>query len=524
MRTTIFLIALFLYQLGWAFVSVSSSEIDFGLTDHRQTKNLNLSITSTLPIDQEIRLEVPMTAFSTSASQFVLQAGQDTTITISFTPGHNVSFEGHLFVVSNKASYWKVVDLKGACELSGYYAATNNLYGKDLVDELKRIISNGYRNLGYTGARDAMYSSIDNVNGQVECVYTGRKATFNSRSGANSNSFNCEHTFPQSLYNKNEPERADIHHLFPTDVSANSRRANYPFGEVSSSSWSSGGSELGSGRFEPRDQQKGRTARALLYFLLRYTDYSNFIKNHDEVLVDWHFQYAPEQVEKDRNDAIFQVQKNRNPFIDHPEFIERILPWALENNFDWEAGVPEIPIIGSVWGDHTFVKEKEHEVWVSNPSMFFDVTVTTSVPPSSGISVDASPIVLKPGEGTQIQVRYESTFTTTSLSIIGKVDGLDDQQNTIRYTFSPVSLHSGESGSNHLHLYPNPAQNRLVIRADKQVNSVELHHPSGRLVHLTDTLNSLNEYQLPQLTSGVYFVLVHTNDGILRKRLMIHQP
>ncbi|MFT5725391.1 MAG: deoxyribonuclease-1 [Bacteroidia bacterium] len=199
-----------------------------------------------------------------------MKAGTNQDVMIHFKPVHNISYNSELVVISQTKTGSLSIDLKGDGKYSTYYASTFNLFEQDLKDELKTVVSKGYKNLGYNGARDAMYGSIDNKSGKVECVYTGRVATFNSRSGANSNSFNCEHTWPQSLFNKNEPERADIHHLFPTDVNANGRRSNYAFGLVSNPSWSEGGSKLSGNTFEPRDAQKGDCARAMMYFAIRY--------------------------------------------------------------------------------------------------------------------------------------------------------------------------------------------------------------------------------------------------------------
>ena len=67
-----------------------------------------------------------------------------------------------------------------------------------------------------------MYSSIDNVNGQIIGVYTGYTITSNNRSDAFNKGINTEHVWPQGLFDKDEPMRGDIHHLFPTRIEANS--------------------------------------------------------------------------------------------------------------------------------------------------------------------------------------------------------------------------------------------------------------------------------------------------------------
>jgi len=263
--------------------------------------------------------------FVVEPSNFVLEPGKSQSLKLDFEPSTNMFEVAVIFITSNGiyGDQGIVVSGQGRYEDS-YYASTQNLEEQALKDELKRIISKGYTNLGYTTCRDKMYSDIDNINGKVTCVYTGRSASFTTRSGANSNSFNCEHTWPQSLFNKSEPERADIHHLFPTDVNANSRRGSYPFGVVSNASWSEGGSKVGGSKFEPRDDHKGDVARAMFYFAIRYQNYSGFLNSQESVLRQWYKSDLPSTKEINRNESIFSYQKNRNPFVDHPEFLDRI--------------------------------------------------------------------------------------------------------------------------------------------------------------------------------------------------------
>ena len=80
--------------------------------------------------------------------------------------------------------------------------------------------------LGYSAARDQMYSSIDNVNGQIIGVYTGYTITSNNRSDAFNKGINTEHVWPQGLFDKDEPMRGDIHHLFPTRIEASPNKQN----------------------------------------------------------------------------------------------------------------------------------------------------------------------------------------------------------------------------------------------------------------------------------------------------------
>ncbi|MAX65296.1 MAG: endonuclease [Bacteriovoracaceae bacterium] len=173
---------------------------------------------------------------------------------------------------------------------------------------------------------------------------------FNQRCGEYSQEgqcFNREHIFPQSSFNKDYPMKSDIFHVYPTDGFVNGRRGELPFGEVQKIHWQSkNGSKIGTGVngdfrgrvFEPIDEFKGDIARSLFYFATRYEDQ---IKNFEhkmldgsrkrvykkwviDVLLRWHKNDPVSSYERRRNNAGEKFQGNRNPFIDHPEWVELI--------------------------------------------------------------------------------------------------------------------------------------------------------------------------------------------------------
>ncbi|MFF4981202.1 endonuclease [Streptomyces sp. NPDC001046] len=142
--------------------------------------------------------------------------------------------------------------------------------------------------------------------------------------------FNCEHVVPQSWFAKKEPMRGDLHHLFACEVGCNSYRGNFPyidfpdFDEVVRDAC---GKREPSG-FEPQEG-KGAVARATLYFLLRYPGQvgdaaREFPEERLPVLLQWHESEAVTEYELHRNAAIAEIQGNRNPLIDHPEWASRI--------------------------------------------------------------------------------------------------------------------------------------------------------------------------------------------------------
>ena len=143
--------------------------------------------------------------------------------------------------------------------------------------------------------------------------------------------FNCEHVVPQSWFDKNEPMRGDLHHLFACEPTCNSSRSNYPYydfddyipeGLILGIKDGCGKSE--EGKFEP-EYGKGIVARATLYFLMRYPKTIESELVDVSLLLRWHQTFPVSIYEKHRNLAIHELQGNRNPFIDFPEIAERIL-------------------------------------------------------------------------------------------------------------------------------------------------------------------------------------------------------
>ena len=165
--------------------------------------------------------------------------------------------------------------------------------------------------------------------------------------------FNREHTFPVSWFNDAAPMNTDLHHIYPTDAWVNQQRGSWPYGVTNAPAWTSqNGSKRGpcalvgcSGTvFEPIDAYKGDLARAHLYMLTRYRSEAGvwpgpillggeFLPWVEGILLAWHAQDPVSDKERARNDSVFVIQGNRNPYIDQPEWVLSI--WGPE------ASVPE---------------------------------------------------------------------------------------------------------------------------------------------------------------------------------------
>lgn len=237
---------------------------------------------------------------------------------------------------------------------AGYYDATYDVYGDDLKLALFNIIKNhsviDYSNLwSYFPSTDADASNkvwdiySDNPGGSDPYTYSFGSDQCGNYSGEG-DCFNREHSFPKSWFNDASPMYSDLFHIYPTDGWVNGKRGNNPYGEVSSPTWTSqNGSKLGNCSypgysgvvFEPIDEYKGDFARTYFYMMVRYMnvtsgwssdmmtggDLSGWAEN---MLLDWSANDPVSQKEIDRNNEIYAVQNNRNPFIDEPAWITSI--------------------------------------------------------------------------------------------------------------------------------------------------------------------------------------------------------
>ncbi len=164
--------------------------------------------------------------------------------------------------------------------------------------------------------------------GFIEGIYTGLLVEPDDT--RTPGSFNTEHSWPQSQGADSEPERSDIHHIFPSDSTVNSNRGSIDFGNTDCSGGCSccspGGSEIGLDAggnlvFEVRPERRGDIARAHFYFAVRY---QFDISSEEPVLRAWHEEDPPDAREIERNSRIEAVQNNRNVFVDCPELVARI--------------------------------------------------------------------------------------------------------------------------------------------------------------------------------------------------------
>ncbi|NTW32578.1 MAG: T9SS type A sorting domain-containing protein [Bacteroidetes bacterium] len=275
-----------------------------------------------------------------------------------------------LFVANLFISFYIVAGIP-----PGYYNSAAGLAGTQLKTALHNIIKNHtvypYSSLeNYYPKTDKkangkvwdMYSDIPGGTAPYEFNFTNACGSYNSEDDC----WNKEHSFPQSWFNSLSPMKSDLFHVYPTDGWVNNKRGNLPYGDVGTADWTSqNGSKVGSCSnsgysgdvFEPIDSFKGDFARTYFYMAVRYFTESSGWSGSDmvngaepkpwalAVLEAWNILDPVSTKERNRNDSVYSLQHNRNPFIDNPQWVDYI------------------------WGDSTS-SISEEDVWFDKPNIY----------------------------------------------------------------------------------------------------------------------------------------------------------
>ena len=248
----------------------------------------------------------------------------------------------------------------------GYYDSLTGKYGQDLKDALYDILIN-HTQLGYDDLWDYFYYTDvypEEVDGKILVwdMYYDNWTNQTYYYPDNTSGLHREHCVPKSWWGSgsttSEIEQymagTDLHHLYPADGSINSSKSNYPLGIVDtddSDAYDNGVSKVGdpasgygggaANVFEPSDTYKGDFARTYFYFVCCYQDYtwdSDYMYMFEdysdnpltlqswalEMLLQWHEDDPVSTKEKSRNETVYDIQGNRNPFIDDPDLVDYI--------------------------------------------------------------------------------------------------------------------------------------------------------------------------------------------------------
>ena len=231
-----------------------------------------------------------------------------------------------------------------------YNSIDTSLRGDDFRDKLANLITTTHTNYtSYAGLANAYKTTdaVPNKSGYITWFYTGTEVKF-SGFGGKGGQTNREHVWPKdggSAFSATSECGSDAHHLRPTECNLNSTRGSKSFGEVEQSTQNvvnqNKSASYGDGTadslcytsgsfFYPAAGYRGATARILMYvqtrwgnkFNLQFVDGAGHSKTIGDfkTLMKWHLEELPTQEEINRNQAVYEIQGNRNPFIDHPEY------------------------------------------------------------------------------------------------------------------------------------------------------------------------------------------------------------
>ena len=260
---------------------------------------------------------------------------------------------------NNSGTYYRAADGKQG-------AALKTALCEIIYNRTERTYANLWTDFQTTDVRDDgkvwdMYSGISNF------VF-GDDQDKGSGGNKEGQFYNREHSFPNSWFGgKVQPMYTDLHHMYPTDKLVNNKRGNNPFGETNGETFKSANdfSKLGkctyprySGTvFEPNDEYKGDFARTYFYMVTCYEEkLPDWYKQYEEVkptldgnkypglsnwqlemLMKWAAQDPVSPKETARNNAVYGIQNNRNPFIDYPGLEQLIWGDKKDVTFHYEG-------------------------------------------------------------------------------------------------------------------------------------------------------------------------------------------
>ena len=448
---------------------------------------------------------------------------------------------------------------------AGYYNSAAGLGCADLKTTLKTIISSGNpqsynsiwsqyqltdikpREVG-TGSANVIWDIYSDIPGPANDPYnftpgtgSGGQQDQGSGGGSEGQYYNREHSVPLSWFNGSTGSSGpatDYLHIFAADKAMNGKRSNWPYGEVSSASYTGmNGSKLGSSAiagitgtvFEPIDSFKGDVARAFLYFVTRYeNNMSSYASNADasqsfagntfpsvtipflQMMIKWHNLDPVSIKEEIRNNGAYSFQGNRNPYIDHPEYVG--LVW--NNTCPGLSALPVdiVSFIGKIKGDvvnlHWTIKNElsldRYEIERSfNGKNYIQIGIVKATQAEQYLYNDNAEI----NRGRQVYYRLKKVDK----------DG--------KFTYSEVLvLHIPLNTK--FSVYPNPATTFFNLQLNKYVNgkvTIEVTDLTGKIV-LTRNYEldgSIISISTNQLANGTYLVKLKMNDEQYLQKLFI---
>jgi len=340
--------------------------------------------------------------------------------------------------------------------------------------------------------------------------------------------YNREHSFPKSWFNDASPMYSDYHHLFPTDGYVNGKRSNYKFGEVASATWTSlNGSKLGSSSvagvggpvFEPINEYKGDVARAYLYMVTRYetnlstwngyategaetldgTMFPAVDINYLKLMIKWHNIDPVSQKERDRNNGAYSFQGNRNPFVDHPEFVSEV----------WNSSCPGLSALPV--DIVLFMGRLENNRTILSWDVATEISLDRYEVERSGNGTNHSRIGIEKAEKNPSYGYSDNIENLSGRRIYYRLKKVDKDGS---FSYSAVfSIHVPLNTK--FSVYPNPASSEIRMQLNGTGNekaTVTVTEITGKIVYQKQVITSQGLITIPTagLNTGSYVVRLIT--------------
>ena len=431
---------------------------------------------------------------------------------------------------------------------AGYYDPASGKTGAELKTALHNII-NDHTRYPYTSSSTDVWDILmdtdeDTTNpNNVILIYTGRSQAknLNASNGNDPDYWNREHVWAKShgFPNSSDTAYTDVHHLRPCDASVNSSRSNKDFDNGGDPQGEAPDTFTDSDSWEPRDAVKGDVARMMFYMATRYEGDGDYDLELQEsipssgprfaklaTLIQWHNQDPVDNWERIRNDKIYyNWQHNRNPFIDHPEYVDMIWgsggapkaePSNHPTNFAAAANGLNIDLTwtdatGTVLPDNYLIKASDAGyAAISDPVDGTEEATDASLSDGSAVVTVAygqenyTFTNLNPNTSYYFKI-YSSTNTGTDIDY--KTDGVIQQADAQSGESSGGSASElfiseyveGDSYNKYLELY-----NGTGAPIDLSAYDVQIYYNGGTSAGATIALSGT-------LTSGATFVIAHSS-------------
>lgn len=342
-----------------------------------------------------------------------------------------------------------LVSISVYSQQTGYYNGTEGKDGEQLKAALNDIIS-GHTVYSYFTSKEIFKLSDADPNNpsNVICVYSGFSYP-NNDYGTSGNTLNREHVWAKSHGNFADwlPMYSDVHNLKPEDASVNQSKSNKDYDNGGTQHPEATECYFTDSTWEARDAVKGDIARIIFYMSTRYegengeldlevVDHNNTYPNaqHGKLstLLQWNLQDPPDDFERNRNNVIFSFQKNRNPFIDNPEFAQLIWGGELANpiSIGNVQVYPQVAVAEEPVSISANISSTGGAIAAANISwgLSFDALVNQVAMAANGDTFTAA----IPGQGQGVTVYYQIEAT----------DGANQNQ-SVAYNFYVPKVFSG---------------------------------------------------------------------------------